>query len=217
MTPAYIGFASTFWAGLALSLSLIAAIGPQNAHLMRLGLNRQYVWTTVITSIIADALLIALGVIGLSKLGGLSIHVHQFMLLGGAAFLIYYGAQAALRCAADKRSIDLEHNTKPVLIKSRSHAIVMALVFSWLNPHAWIDTAVLIGAASLAYSAPGHAIFGAGAMMGSLVWFVLFGGTLCWLGARINQFNPWRAIDGLVAVMMLATSAYLLHSSWLLF
>lgn len=216
MNQLTIGLASTFFAGLALSLSLIAAIGPQNAHLLRLGLNRQYLWTTVTTSFLADSVLIALGVFGLGKLGGLSLHVQQFMLLGGAIFLLYYGGRAGLRCLAGPNSSTEPSQPKPALIKSTRQAIVMALVFSWLNPHAWVDTAILIGAASLAYGTPGNAIFGAGAVVGSMVWFVLFGAVLCWLGARLNQFNPWRAIDGLVAIMMLATALYLLHSFRLL-
>lgn len=215
-----LGFISTFSAGLILSLSLIAAIGPQNAHILRLGLNRQYLWTTIATSTLADAALIALGVLGLGKLGGLSIHVQQFMLLGGALFLFYYGARAGLRCLAGPQA---PHPTSPTskpqqpqVIKSTRQAIVMALVFSWLNPHAWVDTAILIGAASLAYGSPGNAVFGAGAVVGSMVWFVLFGAVLCWLGARLNQLNPWRAIDGLVAIMMLGTALYLMRSLWLL-
>jgi L-lysine exporter family protein LysE/ArgO len=68
----------------------------------------------------------------------------------------------------------------------------------------------------LAYGTPGNAVFGAGAIFGSMVWFIFFGAVLCWLGARLNQLNPWRAIDGLVAIMMLGTALYLMHSFWLL-
>lgn len=216
MNPFTLGLASTFFAGLVLSLSLIAAIGPQNAHLMRLGLNRQYLWTTVTTSFLADSVLIALGVFGLGKLGGLSLHVQQFMLLGGIIFLLYYGAQAGLRCFVGLKPSGQPAQPKPAVIQSTRQAIVMALVFSWLNPHAWVDTAILIGAASLAYGTPGNAVFGAGAIFGSMVWFIFFGAVLCWLGARLNQLNPWRVIDGLVAMMMLGTALYLMHSFWLL-
>lgn len=216
MNPLSLGLASTFFAGLALSLSLISTIGPQNAHLMRLGLNRQYLWTTVATSFLADTVLIALGVFGLGKLGGLSLHVQQFMLLGGTIFLLYYGARAGLRCFAGLKPSGQTVQPKPAVIQSTRQAIVMALVFSWLNPHAWVDTAILIGAASLAYGTPGNAVFGAGAIVGSMVWFIVFGAVLCWLGARLNQLNPWRTIDGLVAIMMLGTALYLMHSFWLL-
>lgn len=212
-----LGFISTFSAGLVLSLSLIAAIGPQNAHILRLGLNRQYLWTTVITSTLADAALIALGVLGLGKLGGLSIHFQQFMLIGGTLFLLYYGGRAGLRCLAGPQKLEsVSLPQPPQLIDSKRQAIVMALVFSWLNPHAWVDTAILIGAASLAYGSPGNAVFGAGAVVGSMVWFILFGAVLCWLGARLNQLNPWRAIDGVVAIMMLGTAIYLIRSLSLL-
>jgi L-lysine exporter family protein LysE/ArgO len=216
MKPFTLGLASTFFAGLTLSLSLIAAIGPQNAHLIRLGLNRQYLWTTVTTSFLADSVLIAIGVFGLGKLGGLSLHVQQFMLLGGTIFLLYYGARAGLRCFVGLKPSGQPAPPKLAVIQSTRQAIMVALVFSWLNPHAWVDTAILIGAASLAYGTPGNAVFGAGAVLGSMVWFILFGAVLCWLGARLNQLNPWRAIDGLVAIMMLGTALYLMHSFWLL-
>lgn len=213
-----LGLFPTFMAGVALSVSLIAAIGPQNAHLLRLGLQRQYLWTSVITSIVADAILISLGVLGLAHLGGLSPWVHKSMLIVGAIFLCVYGGAAAWRCFKGQTPDPQASQTlsdqpkQPVVIKSKRQAVMMALIFSWLNPHAWIDTAVLIGAASLAYQAPGNTVFGAGAMFGSALWFVFFGAVLCWLGARIQQLNPWRAIDGVVAVMMLGTAIYLVHS-----
>ena len=86
-----------------------------------------------------------------------------------------------------------------------------ALAFSWLNPHAWLDTAVLIGTASLAYGASAG-VFGMGAAAGSVVWFAGLGLAAFWLGRRLNSLHLWRALDGAVALMMWGTAAFLLKS-----
>jgi L-lysine exporter family protein LysE/ArgO len=92
---------------------------------------------------------------------------------------------------------------------SRRQAVFAALAFSWLNPHAWLDTAVLIGTASLAYGA-GAGVFGMGAAAGSVVWFAILGLAAFWLGRRLNSMLVWRALDGLVALMMWGTAVFLL-------
>jgi L-lysine exporter family protein LysE/ArgO len=94
---------------------------------------------------------------------------------------------------------------------TRLQAVGSALAFSWLNPHAWLDTAVLIGTASLAYGQGSH-VFGLGAIAGSIVWFSLLGVAAFWLGRRLNSLRVWRALDGLVALMMWGTAAWLLSS-----
>ena len=93
---------------------------------------------------------------------------------------------------------------------SPRRAIAAALAFSWLNPHAWLDTAVVIGTASLAYAQPDNAVFGLGAATGSLLWFGALGMTVCVIGQRLNSPVVWRALDGLVALMMGGTAVWLL-------
>ena len=93
---------------------------------------------------------------------------------------------------------------------SPRRAIAAALAFSWLNPHAWLDTAVVIGTASLAYARPDNAVFGLGAATGSVLWFGVLGMTVCAIGQRLNSPVVWRALDGLVALMMWATAVWLL-------
>ena len=94
---------------------------------------------------------------------------------------------------------------------TQRQAILSALAFSWLNPHAWLDTAVLIGTASLAYG-QGSTVFGLGAATGSLVWFLLLGAAAFWLGRRLNSLHLWRLLDGAVALMMWATAGWLIAS-----
>lgn len=205
----------TFTAGMLLSLSLIMAIGPQNAHVLRMGLQRQHLWLTVAVCALADIALISLGVFGLAQLGGLSDKLLGALIGAGVLFLAVYGWQAFQRFLKPQALTVLQddngqprHAPAPV---SPRQAIASALAFSWLNPHAWLDTAVLIGTASLAYG-QGSTVFGLGAATGSLVWFLVLGVAAFWLGRRLNSLHIWRALDGAVALMMWGTAAWLLTS-----
>lgn len=201
----------TFTAGMVLSMSLIMAIGPQNAHVLRMGLQRQHLWLTVAVCALADVVLIGLGVLGLAQLGGLSDKLHGALIGAGMLFLAVYGWQA-FRRFLHPRALAVE-GSAPVAAEpvSRRQAVLSALAFSWLNPHAWLDTAVLIGTASLAYG-QGSKVFGLGAATGSLVWFLVLGTAAFWLGRRLNSLKVWRALDGLVALMMWGTALWLLSS-----
>ena len=212
-----------FTAGMVLSLSLIMAIGPQNVHVRRMGLQRQHVGLTVVVSAAADAVLIALGVLGLAGLGGMSEKLHGALVGGGAVFLLAYGWQALRRCwqpaplpplqLADADAWVITGGTAPQpKPMTRWQAVMSALAFSWLNPHAWLDTAVLIGTASLAYGRPDNTVFGLGAAAGSVIWFAAWGLAVFWLGRRLASARVTRVLDGLVAVMMLGTAAWLLST-----
>ena len=195
-----------FNSGMMLSLSLIMALGPQNAHVLRMGLQGQHVWLTIGVCIASDVLLIGLGVLGLAQLGGLSDIVRHLLVGGGILFLLVYGWQAFVRCCAKAPTESPAPTGSRSLHMSRRQATLAALAFAWLNPHAWLDTAVLIGTASLAWGAPGNALFGLGAATGSAVWFVGLGLCIITLGKRLRQPNIWRVMDGLVALMMWGTA-----------
>lgn len=204
--------APAFFAGLLLSLSLIMAIGPQNAHVIRSGIMRQHLWLTVAVCAASDVVFITLGVAGLAQLGGLSDKLLGAMTGAGALVLLLYGAQAMRRFLRPSAAITVSGDTAtatPPRISPR-RAIAAALAFSWLNPHAWLDTAVVIGTASLAYAQPDNAVFGLGAATGSLLWFGALGMTVCAIGQRLNSPAVWRALDGLVALMMWGTAVWLL-------
>jgi L-lysine exporter family protein LysE/ArgO len=187
------------------------AIGPQNAHVLRMGLQRQHLWLTVAVCAVADIALISLGVLGLAQLGGLSDKLMGAMVGAGVLFLSVYGWQAFQRFL-NPRTIAIEGDSTVVAEPvSRRQAVFSALAFSWLNPHAWLDTAVLIGTASLAYG-QGSKVFGLGAAAGSLVWFLALGVAAFWLGRRLNSLHVWRALDGMVALMMWGTALWLLSS-----
>jgi L-lysine exporter family protein LysE/ArgO len=205
----------TFSAGMLLSMSLIMAIGPQNAHVLRMGLQRQHLWLTVAVCAVADIALISLGVLGLAQLGGLSDKLLGALVGAGVLFLGVYGWQAFqrfLKPQTPAASAD-DGATQPRAPAPATprQAVLSALAFSVLNPHAWLDTAVLIGSASLAYG-QGSTTFGLGAAAGSVVWFVLLGAAAFWLGRRLNSLHIWRLLDGAVALMMWGTAAWLLTS-----
>ncbi|MEJ7137107.1 LysE/ArgO family amino acid transporter [Amphibiibacter pelophylacis] len=198
--------ATAFLSGLAMSLSLLMAIGPQNVHLIRMGLQRQHVWLTVAVCTASDVALIGLGVWGLAGLGGLSDKVQGALVGAGVIFLATYGwgaAQRAWRGASD--TAGLLQGAQPLSV---GRAVLSALAFSWLNPHAWLDTAVLIGSASLAWGRHGGE-FGLGAMAGSTLWFLGLALLMLALGRRLGQPGLWRALDGMVAIMMWGTAAAL--------
>ena len=202
-------FSPAFSAGFLLSLSTIMALGPQNVHVMRMGLRGQHVWLTVALCVVSDAVLISLGVLGMGELAsGESLLQTAFMLLG-IAFLLVYGAQAFARFRAGASTGSGALHEAGNASMTRRQATLAALGFTWLNPHAWLDTAVLIGTASLAWGRPGNQLFGAGALTGSLLWFTLLGAAAFWLGRRLGSVTLWRAIDGLVALMMWGTAAWL--------
>jgi L-lysine exporter family protein LysE/ArgO len=202
--------APAFLTGMILSLSLIMAIGPQNAHVIRMGLLRQHLWLTVAVCVLTDVALIALGVMGLAQLGGLPDKLLGAMTGAGALVLVVYGAQAMRRFlqpapqAADGTPIAAE-------AIPRRKAIGLALALSWLNPHAWLDTAIVIGTASLAYAQPDNAVFGLGAITGSLLWFTGLGVALWCVGRKLNSPAVWRAMDLLVALMMWGTAFWLVR------
>ena len=211
----------TFTAGMVLSISLIMAIGPQNAHVLRMGLQRQHLWLTVAVCAVADIALIGLGVLSLAQLGGLSDKLHGALVGAGMLFLAVYGWQAFQRFlrprvltldvpSSDTSSVSVNTMTSPPRPQpvTRRQAVLSALAFSWLNPHAWLDTAVLIGTASLAYG-QGSTTFGLGAAAGSMLWFLLLGAAAFWLGRRLHSLHIWRALDGAVALMMWGTAAWL--------
>jgi L-lysine exporter family protein LysE/ArgO len=173
--------------GLGFGLSLIIAIGAQNAFVLRQGLRREHVLTVVAICAVSDAILITVGVAGLGSLLDLAPWLIDAMSLGGAAFLLTYAALAA-----------------------RWTVVTTALALTWLNPHVYLDTVVLLGSVASTHGDE-RWWFGTGAVIGSIVWFTALG-----YGARLLEplfARPvaWRVLDALIAAVMAAIAASLLH------
>jgi len=206
---------ATFSAGFFLSISLIMAIGPQNAHLLRMGLKRQHLWLTAGVCALADMVLITTGVYGLTAMTLALPWLRTVLLTAGVTFLLVYGALAAKRAGHGflrRRQISASaQSVEPAV--SRTQAIVTALGFSVLNPHAWLDTTVLIGSASTAYEGDAQTAFGLGAIVGSGVWFLVFGALIWWLGRHLTLDRIRHWIDAFVALMMWGIASMLVASA----
>lgn len=194
-------------AGFGTGLSLIVAIGSQNAFVLRQGIRRDAVLLVVLVCIVSDALLIGLGVGGVGAAIGAWPWVFTSVAVAGGLFLLCYGALAARR-AFRPSAMQLTGE----VAGSRRRALATALALTWLNPHVYLDTVLLLGSV-----AAGH---------GSLRWYFAFGATLasvCWFvalgfGARLlsgffARPSSWRVLDGLVATTMLVLGMGLLASA----
>jgi L-lysine exporter family protein LysE/ArgO len=185
--------------GFLLGGSLIIAIGAQNAFILRQGLLRQHVFTLCLICAASDALLIAAGVGGLGSLIAASPGLIWWVTLGGALFLSAYALIAARRALNPQamRAADTGAG-------SLKAAVLACLAFTFLNPHVYLDTVVLLGGLSARYEGQARLSYGLGAMAASFVWFFSLG-----YGARLLQPvfakpSAWRVLDGLIALIMAA-------------
>ena len=186
---------ASFLAGFGLGLSLILAIGPQNAFLLRAGLRGEHVLAIVFVCVMSDAALIAAGVAGFSALVDAVPWFLPLLRWGGTAFLAAYSIRAAMN--AWRVGGVLEPGKDGGSLKD---ALATCLALTWLNPHVYLDTLVLLGAVSARQGA--SVAFGFGAVLASLLFFVVLG-----FGARtLRPFfaHPaaWCVLDALVAVTM---------------
>lgn len=198
----------TFLAGMGLGLSLIVAIGAQNVFVLRQGLRREHVGVVVLICAVSDAALIAAGVAGV----GAAIEAIPWLITGatwaGAAFLLVYGVLAARRAWRPSASgLDSEGGAPGGGVAVRS-VVLTCLALTWLNPHVYLDTVILLGAVGAAQAAPW--LFAAGAMTGSLVWFASLGYGARLLSGVLARPGAWRVLDGGVAVVMVVLAVSLI-------
>ena len=195
-----------FLSGFFLGGSLIVAIGAQNALILRQGLLNSHVFVLCLICALSDALLIAAGVAGLGTLVAQSPGLVRVVTIGGAIFLFAYAALAfrrALRPDVLKAAKSGEANL--------GAAIAACLAFTFLNPHVYLDTVLLVGSVSAAYAGSERLAFGVGAVLASFVWFFGLG-----YGARLLQPvfarpSAWRALDAAIGLVMAAIAVSLLR------
>jgi L-lysine exporter family protein LysE/ArgO len=202
MSPHVVAAAS----GLGFGLSLIVAIGAQNAFVLRQGLRREHVLPVVAICAVSDAVLIAVGVAGLGSLIDRAPWLVDAMSIGGAAFLLTYAALAARR-AWRPSTISTDGGGPPT---PRWTAATTVLALTWLNPHVYLDTVILLGSVAGTHGDE-RWWFGIGAVVGSVVWFTALG-----YGARLLEplfARPlaWRVLDALIAVVMALIAAGLIR------
>ncbi len=187
---------TTYLSGAALGLTLIMAIGAQNAFVLRQGLRRSHVFVVCLACAASDAALIAAGVAGFGRLVEAAPAVVPAMTWGGAAFLTVYGA-FAFRSALNGGD-RLEAAAAGPEAPGRTLAICLAL--TWLNPHVYLDTVVLLG--SVAAASPDRWAFGAGAMTASFAFFFALGYGARMLAPLFERPVAWRVLDAVVGVVM---------------
>lgn len=202
----YIG-PMNFWIGFATGLTLIVAIGSQNAFVLRQGIRREHVLPIVLFCALSDALLITAGIGGAGVVIRGNETLMQISRFGGALFLASYGALAARR-AWQGQQMAIDTNTGGTL----AVALAACFGFTFLNPHVYLDTVVLLGSIANQRPAPGPWIFGAGACTASLVWFAGLGFAARFLGPLFQTVTAWRVLDSIIALTMLSLAWMLLQS-----
>lgn len=191
--------------GLAFGLSLIVAIGAQNVFVLRQGIRREHVVLVILTCAVSDAILITVGVAGVGGAVSALPWLVPVATIGGAAFLVGYAGLAvrrALRPAA--LASDPSGERAPW-----GSVLAGCLAITWLNPHVYLDTVVLLGSIATGYG-DARWWFGLGAVVASSVWFAAIGFGARLLAPLFARPGAWRIVDGGVAVVMLLIAGRLL-------
>jgi L-lysine exporter family protein LysE/ArgO len=192
-------------AGFATSLSLIIAIGSQNAFVLRQGLRREHVLPVVLTCAIADALLISGGIAGLGAVftgAPLALTIAKYF---GAAFLLGYAVLAARRAVAPGTMSPADH--VPTALRS---VLLTCLGLTFLNPHVYLDTVVLLGSLANQRGTDGRWFYGVGAVLASFSWFFALGFLARKLAPLFARPRAWQVLDGTIALLMTTLAAWML-------
>ncbi|ENX40500.1 LysE/ArgO family amino acid transporter [Acinetobacter sp. NIPH 2100] len=195
---------TAFFYGLGIGFSLILAIGAQNAFVLKQGLKQQHVFWVCLICALSDSILIYLGVTGFSKIVvdfPLIVTIAKYF---GAAFLFFYGLRNFYSAINNSSALNPSEIEKDSLLK----IIGMCLAFTWLNPHVYLDTVILVGSISVQFADDLY-LFAAGTILASWLFFFALG-----YGARVllplfKKASSWRVLDVLVGIMMWAIATKL--------
>ena len=187
---------STYVQGIAVGMSLIIAIGAQNAFVLKQGLKKQFVFWVCFVCALSDSILIVLGVSGFSKVLQHYPEIIQFSKWAGALFLFCYGFQHALRAFKSQQGLE----ASPIEKHHLMNIVLLCLALTWLNPHVYLDTVILLGSISTQFEQPAY--FALGAVCASWLFFFALG-----YGARVLIpifANPkaWNVLDAIIALVM---------------
>ncbi len=198
---------STFAQGGLVGAGLIVAIGAQNALVLRQGLLRRHVAPVVLLCAVSDVLLICVGVFGLGAVITADPRLLNAFRYGGAAFLAAYGLSAAWRAWTQSGSLESRPGEA-----SLAATLISALAMTYLNPHVYLDTVVLLGSIGARNPAEQRWAFAAGASSASLVWFSLLGFGAAAVSGPLRRQDIWRWIDAGIACVMLVLAFKLINS-----
>lgn len=188
---------STALAGLLAGLSLIVAIGAQNAFVLRQGVRREHVGIVVAICAVSDLLLIGAGTLGIGTIVTHAPVLLSILRWGGAAYLLWFAFnsfRSALRPTALGQSDAVERSARSVALTT--------LALTWLNPHVYLDTVLMLGNLANQHGHRGRWTFASGAGLGSILWFSGLGFGARRLAGPLGRPGTWRVIDALIGVVM---------------
>ncbi|OEO29849.1 amino acid transporter [Devosia insulae DS-56] len=195
-----------FFAGMSMGLSLIVAIGAQNAFVLRQGLRNEHVFVVSLTCALSDAVLITLGVTSFGKVASWLPWLDPVMRYGGAVFLVWYGVGSARSALHSGTALSVGASTRP---SGLAATLLACLAITWLNPHVYLDTVVLLGTVSTQF-AGAEAWFASGAILGSFLFFFALGYGAIWLRPLFAKPEAWRLLEAVIALVMWAIALKLL-------
>jgi L-lysine exporter family protein LysE/ArgO len=201
---------SALFEGFAISFGLIAAIGAQNAFVLRQGLRREHIGAIVIFCAVIDFILIASGVFGLAKTLAAAPLIGKALALAGSVFLAWY-ALGAVRRAARPRGLSVELETDRIRL---SAALLQAAAFTLLNPHVYIDTVMLVGTIGAHKAGVLKLWFVFGAALASFMWFATLGFGSRWAAPLLTKKNAWRVLDSVIALTMCTALVSLVQTAF---
>lgn len=191
-------------AGLLTGLSLIIAIGAQNAFVLRQGLRRSHVGLVVAICALSDVVLILAGVAGIGVVVERAPWAIEVIRWLGVAFLTVYGVSSLLRA---RRPQALAVGSE--VVESRTGVVVRAVALTWLNPHVYLDTVLLLGSVAATRGDPGRWWFALGACVANIAWFAGLGRGARLAAPRLASPRAWQVLDVLIGVVMLAIAVRL--------
>ena len=189
--------------GFGLGLSLILAIGAQNAFVLRQGLRGEHVLAVVLTCALSESILVTSGVLGFGALVEAVPWIVPAFKWGGAAFLIAYGARAFWSAWRGGSALKASGSGGGM-----GRTVATCLAITWLNPHVYLDTVILLGSISTQADRPG--LFGVGAVVAAFVFFFALGYGAALLRPVMARPGAWRVLDAGIGVVMWAIAAGLL-------
>lgn len=188
--------------GMLTGFGLIVAIGAQNAFVLRQGLRREHVGVVLMICIISDALLIFGGTAGIGALVARFPAALEVLRWGGAAYLAWWGVRS-LSSALRPSTLTAQAP------RAKGTVILTTLALTFLNPHVYLDTVVLLGSLANQYGPDSRWLFAAGAAVGSCLWFTALGYGARSLSGVLNRPRTWQILDLLIGIVMLALAARL--------
>ena len=187
-------------AGFTTTLTLIVAIGAQNTYVLKQGILGRWVTPIIIFCVLSDVLLIGLGVFGFGSLIHAAPWILEVFRYGGTAFLLWYGLNALWRSRKSEALIIDTADTGP---QTLTKALLIAAAMTYLNPHAYLDTTILLGSLANNYGDPGRWYYYVGCCFGSLTWFLLLGYGSRFLRPIFAKPSAWRVLDIAIGLLMI--------------